>query len=183
VAQVACTSEVALPATLTPRVRSIRWASAVAASLLSTAALLALALWFVWPRDTLTTAQVVDDARNWLAQLDAETWRTSDPPVEDFPLDGTVRVEVVGWQPCATLSGTSSLAYQAAIPPDRTAAVLFVVRTRLGSQLPSLPPTTPDATTGNLCVGVWKAEGYLYVLVVPGRDSNYRQALVTPAFA
>jgi hypothetical protein len=176
-------ADVRRPAPESPRVRARRWATAVAASLLATSAVLALALWFAWPRDTLTAAQVVDDARNWLAHLDTDAWRTSAPPVDTFPLDGTLRAELVGWQPCATLPGADSMAYQASIPPDRTAAVLFVVRSRLGRQLPALPPTTPDATTGNLCIGVWKADGFLYVLVVPGRDSNYRQALVTPAFA
>lgn len=166
-----------------PRVPSRRWAAVAASCLVAASALWALTLGWVGSRDALTAAQVVADARQWLAHLDVQAWRSGTPPLEAFPLVDNVRVEIVGWQPCVTGWGAAGVVYQAVITPDRAAAVLFVIPSRLGNQLPNVPPLRPDATTEDLCVGVWKADGFLYVLVVPGRDSDYRQALVAPSFA
>ena len=41
----------------------------------------------------------------------------------------------------------------------------------------------PDSTTGGLCIGVWKSDGYLYVLVVPGSQASYLETLRTQSVA
>ena len=73
--------------------------------------------------------------------------------------------------------------YRADLPPDHATAWLFVIRTPQGRQLPVIPPMAPDSTTHNLCIGVWKSNDCLYVLVVPGSRSDYHRTLRTHAVA
>jgi hypothetical protein len=153
--------------------------SPLPASLLAAAALVLFALWFIVPRgDNLTADQVAAESRTWIGQLDAEAWQPTDALVlEQFPLDPSVRLRVVSCQQCSAISYGQAMVYRADLPPDQRSAYLFVIRTAQGRSLPTIPRSVPDSTTGGICIGVWKSKGCLYVLVVPGTQSDYQKAV------
>jgi hypothetical protein len=125
----------------------------------------------------LTAGQVAEASSEWVNQLDPEGWQRTKPPAADYPWDSSVRLQSVEWQRCAALNDSHAVAYRAELPPDHSNALLLVIRTRQGRSLPTFPPTVPDSTTGNVCVGVWKSNGCLYVLIVYGRQSDYLRAI------
>jgi hypothetical protein len=177
----------ALPTPARP-VRSRSWFSLrLAAAVLGVAALGLLAIG-LFLRDGVQTAQVVELCRSeWIAQLDQEAWQSGEAPLAGFPLDPGVRLTEtnVQWQDCSAIIPWPAVAYRSQLPPDHSYAFLFVVRIQPwdGRQLPPMPPTVPDSTTGGVCIGVWKSGGYLYVLVVPGTQRKYRDALRTDSVA
>ena len=81
------------------------WPAGVAAGLLVTSAIVMLALWLAPWTDDLTAAQVAEASREWIGQFDQEAWRTTGLPDAEFPRDPSVRLTVVGWQPCTALPG------------------------------------------------------------------------------
>jgi hypothetical protein len=161
----------------------LMWPAGIAAGLLVTSALVMLALFLVGQQDDLTAAQLVEASGQWIEQLDQAAWRTVDPPYAEFPLDPSLRVNIVDWQPCTFVPDCEAVVYRAVLRQDRATAFVFVIHTRKGRQLPTIPPMVPDSTTGNVCVGVWKNNGCLYVLVVPGGPSDYLGTLRTQAVA
>jgi hypothetical protein len=156
-------------------------ATRFAVGILATSALLLIAAGSVFWRfgwgDQLTASQVADASRAWIAQLNREAWQKANPPLVEYPRDPSVRLDFVDWQRCAALTDSHAVAYRAELPPDHSTAVLFVIRTRQGRSLAGFPPTIPDSTTGDVCVGVWKNNGCLYVLVVRGNQSDYLRAV------
>ncbi len=132
----------------------------------------------VW-RDTLTVAQVDQYAREWLGKLDPEAWQETQPPSDRLPRNQQLQFPMVGWQEFSALAlgDSHAVAYLASVPPAQSSAYLLVIRTRLGRHLPKFPSAIPDSTTGNLCVGIWKSDGCLYVLIVPGSQNAYRRLL------
>lgn len=150
------------------------WPAWAAAGVTAATLLLVAGLWILRGGDNLTGADIAQAARGWVAGLDQENWSESSPPADHRP-DPSLRFPAVRWQRFAA----GGVAYYGELPPDRSAAYLLVIRTRQGSQLPSLPPATPDASTEGLCIGSWKNQGLLYVLVVPGDQARYRRLLRT----
>jgi len=153
--------------------RAILSLAACAAALLLMAGPLAYWQW----NDRLTTEFVVDSARTWAAQIDLAGWNESTPPAADYPLDPVLALYNVTWQRTDLLSDSEAVVYRGTLAPDHTTALLFVIRTRQGRALRPLPPTQPDSSTGGLCIGVWKSQGCLYVLVVRGSQRAYLRAL------
>ena len=161
------------------------WPTGLAAGLLVTSAIVMLALWLsrLGRQPDGRTKWLRNPARG-LSKLDPEAWQPTDPPDAEFPLDPSVRLTLWSWQPCTAhrRAGrpwyTAPFCHRTLRPPS-----LFVIRTRQGRQLPTIPPTVPDSTTGNICIGVWKNNGCVYVLVVPGRPSDYLRTLRTQSVA
>ncbi len=159
-----------------------RW-TAVAAGLCTVAAAVAIVVWFGPWQNELTSRQVARLARTtWMSELDREAWQTSRPPLAKYPLDPSLRFASIRWQRFRALDDPHAVAYQAALPPDRAAAYLLVVRTRRSSRLPTTPPMVPQSTTEGLCIGTWQSRGLLYVLTVPGNQLKYRRAINSQSF-
>lgn len=173
---------IAEPATVTRR-RWMAWPAGVAAAVLVTTALVLVALFLAGQPDNLTAAQLAEASGDWMRQLQPAAWRSSDPPLVEFPPDMSVRLNFVAWQPAPAILDSQAVVYRAELPTNRATALLFVIRTWQGRQLPAIPPFWPDSTTGNVCVGVWKNAGCLYVLVVPGPASDYQRSLRSQAVA
>ena len=163
------------------RLRFLR--SPLAAVVLAAAAVLLLALWLAPWRDNLTAVQMADICRTRVDELDPEAWRRLDRPVAEYPLDPIVRLDVVGYQACSAIKGWPAVVYRAELPPDHGNAYLFVIHTRQGRKLATVPPTVPDSSTGPYCIGVWKSNDCLYVLVVRGTPSDYLRTLRTQEVA
>ncbi|MBM4092845.1 MAG: DUF3379 domain-containing protein [Planctomycetes bacterium] len=161
------------------------WPAAAGAALVAAAVLVAVVLRFGNWSDSLTGIQVAESARDWLHALATQEdgWLQQQPPTDLYPLDTTLRFPAVRWQRFRALDDTQAVAYVAELPPDRALAYLLVIRTTQGRQLPPVPPPVPDATTGNLCIGVWKNADCLYVLMVPGDRVQYGRLLRSGAFA
>ncbi len=160
-----------------------RWPVRVAASVVSVAALVAIAFYLARPDDNLTAAQVAESALQWRESLNPESWQTIQEPLDRYPVDRSLRFYVVGWQPLDALGDSDSVAYLAHLPQGQSNAYLLVLRTSRGRALDPVPPRNPDATTGGFCVGVWKKDDCLYVLMVPGNRSEYRRLLKSQAIA
>jgi hypothetical protein len=158
------------------------WAAGVAASLVAAAVLVAFVAWYAGWRDNLTSAQVAEWARQWSQDLDLARWERNEAFPQAYPVEGSLRIQPVAWQRFQALNDSQAVAYLLNVPPDRSSAYLLVIRTHKGRQLPGFPSSRPDSTTGNLCVGVWKSNGCLYALVVPGSETDYRRVLKSQAF-
>ncbi len=180
--ELAETAAMVEPAAVTRR-RWMAWPAGVAAAVLVTTALVLVALFLAGQQDNLTAAQLVEASGGWVRQLQPAAWRSSDPPLVEFPPDMSVRLNFVAWQPAPAILDSQAVVYRAELPPNRATALLFVIRTWQGRQLPAIPPFLPDSTTGNVCIGVWKNAGCLYVLLVPGPPSDYQRSLRSQAVA
>lgn len=167
-----------------PRVRRWwnRWPSWVAAGVVSAAALVMILVQVTRPRDTLSPAQVARATRDWVVQLDEEAWRQGPPPGHEYR-HPALDFHLEGWQHVEAMGDPEAVAYLASVPPAWSRAVLFVVETHQGQLLPSQPPTVPDSTTGNLCIGVWKSDDRLFALAVNGTQRTYRRVLKTHPIA
>lgn len=159
-----------------------RWPARVAAGVVSAAALVMLMFQVMSSRDTLSPAQVAQAARGWIAQLDEERWQQGTPPGNEYR-HPALDFHVEDWQHVQALGDSQAVAYRASVPPAWSRAVLFVVETDQGRLLPNHPPTVPDSTTGNICIGVWKSDERLFALAVNGTQRTYRRVLKTHAIA
>lgn len=139
--------------------------------------LVAVSLAFWRWHDPLTTEVVVDEFRAWVEKIDQAGWRSDDMPTVDYPLDPGLALYNVTWQRLDLPYDSEAVVYRGELAPDHSTATLYVVKTRHGKALRDIPPTKPDSSTGGQCIGVWKSQGNLYVLVVPGSPSDYLKAL------
>ncbi len=153
------------------------WFRRAAAVVTSAAALLALTFFLSGLRDNLTAALVDQSAREWLDSLDPEAWQQTQPPSGRWPRREQVQFPMVGWQEFQALGDSRAVAYLGSVPPAQSEAYLLVIRTRRGRDLPESPPYDPNSTTGGLCVGVWKSDDGLCVLMVRGDQHTYRRLL------
>lgn len=159
-----------------------RWPARVAAGLVTVAALVLVMAQVLTPHDTLSPTQAARTARSWTAQLDEEGWRRDPPPGDEYR-QPSLDFHLDSWQYFAALGDPKAVAYRTHVPPAWSRAVLFVVRTDQGRLLPERPPSVPDSTTGNICIGVWKTEDHLCALAVHGTRRTYRRVLKTHAIA
>ncbi len=168
------------PLAVRPAARFARRVPFPAACVVAAAAVVLCALWFVRTRqDSLTSAQVAEQCRTWITQLEPQAWKAApEAPVADYPLDPGLRLQVVGWQSQSVHPYGQAVVYRANLSASGT-AYLYAIRTARGRLLPTIPPNRPDSTTNNLCIGVWKSGACLYVLVVPGDQRDYLRALRT----
>lgn len=153
--------------------RAMLSATACAAAVILVA--VSLAYWH-WS-DPLTTELVVDRVQTWVEMIVPSGWRNDDTPTADYPLDPGLALYNVAWQRVDLPYDSAAVVYRGELAPNRSPALLFVVKTPHGKTLPSIPPTQPDSSTGGQCIGVWKFQDNLYVLVVPGSSSDYLRAL------
>ncbi len=105
-----------------------------------------------------------------------QQWTADRGPMDQYPIDRLLRMPHVGWQRFEALGDSKAVAYKGLLP-DSSNAFLLVIRTRKGGQLPTTPPSSPNSTTGNICIGVWKSNQCVYVLVVPGSTRRYGQLI------
>lgn len=140
-------------------------------------ALVAVSMAYWQWSDPLTTDFVVQKSLIWVEQIDPAGWRDDAIPTADYPLDPALALYNVAWQRLSLPYDSHAVVYRGALAPDRSTASLIVIQTHLGETLPSIPPTRPDSSTGGLCIGVWKSQGKLYVLIVPGSPRVYLRAI------
>jgi len=159
-----------------------RWPTRVAAVAMALSAVLVLCLYLTGWNDHLTATQVASKAQGWITQLDPEAWQRTIPPRDDYR-HSAIQFPLNAWQHFSVPLDDQAIAYQGLVPPARSRAWLLVITTRKGRLLPSRPPTVPDSTTGNVCIGVWKSDDKLYVLAVQGTQQTYRRLLRTNAIA
>lgn len=153
--------------------RTLLVAAACAAAVLVVAGPL---MYWHW-NDPLTTEFVINTTDSWEKRIDPAAWRDDAGPSADYALDSTLALYNVSWQPLAVPYDSNAVVYRATLAPNHTSALLFVVRTDRGQTLDTIPPTRPNSSTGGRCIGVWKSQGNLYVLVVHGSSLDYLQAI------
>ncbi len=148
--------------------------SGVAAALLA-----GLGLWrFYSHDDPLSVTSLLADSGRWHAQLDAKPqWQAlvRGDTLQHFPLALAVRAMPRGWADVSAWVGRPAVAYDLDVGPGRR-ATLFVINDP-GTAAGSSPPRIPGLNTGGLAIGVWQADGLVYVLVVEGDQRRYDQLL------
>lgn len=95
------------------------------------------------------------------------------PPSRYIQLPGQTR-----WRRISDLLASGGVAYEVS-RPDGVRATLYVVR-RTVPGLPDQPPASPVYGTANCWTSAWQEGQLLYVLVVSGDSSDYRQFLNVP---
>jgi hypothetical protein len=173
-----------LLAGLTPVVprRSRRWLLAGAA-VLTTAATLLIAVWLNQPRpeglsgDTLCSAAI-----QAFDSMFAKTGQSlvARPAPSAFPLSQWVcQFRQTAWQTVDDFMGSRALVYQ--LPGrDGVRAALYVTKLDTLAGLDSAPTVRPTFTTAGWCASAWAEDGCVYVLVVQGDESDYRDYLNLP---
>jgi hypothetical protein len=153
-------------------------------ALVGTAAALLLA---VGVGSYLAQPQVIDvaaldqEARELTADLEPLAWQT-DPesfPREVFPDD--VRVSPQRWTHVATSLDRQAIMFDLVRAGAPRAVVIAMKTKAASSELPARPEDELPTSTGNLRVGAWRQDDYLYVLVVSGSRARYRLFLRDPA--
>ncbi len=150
----------------------------VALAVLSTAAVLAV-IYLVAGREVMSVARIDEAARRWRFELNPEGWKETVAPRDHSLPEKQLRFTPTCWQSFAAeaLGDSHAVAYRGVVPRTGKDAILLVIRTRAGSDLPPFPPPAPNSTTADLCVGIWKSGDCVYVLMVPGAQSTYRRLL------
>ncbi len=155
-----------------------RWlwrAAAVAATLMAT-----VTAYELWPQQVkLTREALVLGSGGWHEQLFARPdWKPlpGKRPLAEFTFAAAVRVGPRQWADVSAdeFVGRKAVAYDVSYAGHQ--ATLFVIPAE-ESVANSTPPTRPEASTGGLMVGCWQADGMVYVLVVEGDESLYRELL------
>ncbi|MFO7902452.1 MAG: hypothetical protein R6U98_07320 [Pirellulaceae bacterium] len=159
-----------------------RWPARITAGVISAAALVMIMFHVMKSRDTLSPTQAARAARGWIARLDEEGWQQGPPPGREYR-HPALDFRLEDWQHFQAMGDPEAVAYRASVPPAWSRAVLFVVETRQGRLLPNQPPTVPDSTTRNICIGVWKSDEHLFALAVHGTQRTYRRVLKTHPIA
>ena len=129
---------------------------------------------------------------NWPTPLDARAWATAALQLE-WPESADLKtiasapeshpnfdrwqqgVRVDGWLPVKIKHDRDAIAYRVTQTRKGFQATLFVFRPRsVDPNLPLAPPMRPLQLTSQSSVGVWSANGLVYVLVVNGDSRQYQ---------
>lgn len=130
----------------------------------------------------LDATDVAQQVPGWINQIPGKNWQRTSPPIAQYPLDPSLRPFQMRWQRFETLDDSHGVVYSG-LTTTQAPLFLFVARTQLGPNLPTLPPASPTPATGNYHVGLWKSDGKVYVLAVRGGANAYRAALKPDSLA
>ena len=111
-------------------------------------------------------------------QHEPGTLLVEQPPPADYPASDFVSLpSSTRWRYVLEFQGARAVAYDLA-SSQGAAATLYVLRGR-AVDLPSTPPSFPELNTQRCAVGRWQDPdaGVVYVLVVEGGETEYRQFL------
>jgi hypothetical protein len=153
-----------------------RWA-AIGGSV-AAAVLVAGAVWAIvglWPQPPQSLDALVQTALKWTDESRLHSWEQdlSQAPLQAYPLEAALRAQPLRWQRLV-VEGETIVAYDLS-PPGQPMAAQFTLRTTRTHSVPSAMPSTPLSNTGGFCVGACQRNGVLYVLVIEGDASRYRQ--------
>ena len=132
------------------------------------------ALW--WPSgQVLELSSMVHSTMHWRHLVNDQSWQSELKNVlPDYP-DRYVAARPRRWQHVKGPLDRRTLVFDLATQ-GRRRAMLFVARVSTEVRGTTAPPEVP-ATTGGWSVGVWHEKGYVYVLMVEGREDRYRGLL------
>lgn len=132
------------------------------------------ALW--WPSgQVLELSSMVHSTMHWRHLVNEQSWQSELKTVlSDYP-DRYVAARPRGWQIVKGPLDRRTLVFELATQ-GRRRAMVFVARVSTEVRGVQAPPEVP-ATTGGWSVGVWHEKGYVYVLMVEGREDRYRSLL------
>lgn len=163
-----------VPPVLLPRV-SRRWLLAGAASLAAAAALLVAVFFGVSGWQRWSEAALLESAIALFDTEPRETVRTGGNP-DDLPYSPQLRrPRDLQWRWFSGFGGRRGIAYDLALGGG-TEATLYVVAGGFAN-VPFQPPLRPTFSTGNRYASAWRSGGLIYVLVVRGREGDYRQLI------
>lgn len=129
--------------------------------------------------DVITPQSISEDARQWVAAIAPNRWRTDQLPAAQFPPSPHLPLRVHRWQPLATQASSDRLVCYDLAPSGAGRVLLFVLVTdRRTENLPARP-AVPIRDTQGLCVGAWedKPRGTVYALAVEGDRKRYLQVI------
>ena len=123
----------------------------------------------------LSVAGLLADAGHWHAHLSRSASWSALPPgqsLKDYPPSTALRTAPHHWSDISAWAGRPAVAYDLSDDQGHR-ATLFVIpaHTRIAD---AMPPRTPGSNTGGQVIGIWQADGQVYVLVVDGELQRYR---------
>lgn len=93
-------------------------------------------------------------------------------PVDAFPQQ--LRFKPLRWGHVATSLDAQAIVFDL-VRDGAPRAVLVAMQSRAASEeLPTQPSLQPTSNTGNVCVGSWHSDDYIYSLVVSGGKARYQ---------
>lgn len=161
-------------------VRAARWTRwgtlAVAVAGVAAVAVIAVLVELRRAPTPLHAEAIVGEVRAWTESTEQAQWNEDLQSVQlsDYPLDASLRGLALRWATIPTAYDPTAVVYDLA-EPGQELAFLFCLR--VGDRLlggSSMPPLTPDATSGGLAIGVWQQGPIVYALSVQGGERRYR---------
>jgi hypothetical protein len=155
-----------------------RWLTIAMGS--AAALLIAVSGWYWGQRPTELTAerlqQLAAEMRD-VADAQEVAWQddVSAAPLATHPVDTSLVAQPWRWRRQATSLDRQAVVYD--LSHTRRNMRLVVMQANVASDLTSRAPTTPQSTTGGVCVGLWQRDGLVYALVVEGNEPWYRSVL------
>jgi hypothetical protein len=169
-------------------VRTVRWRRwpTLAAAVGGVAAVVVIALLVGLPKAPapLHAQAIVDEVRAWTERTEQVLWNEdlgSAPAKAN--IQGMLAKQPLRWAPIRTGYDPAAVVYDLAAPGQEP-AFLFCLRVR--GRLPgvsTMPPWTPDATSGGLAIGVWQQGSTVYALSVQGGERRYRAFIDSESLA
>jgi hypothetical protein len=156
----------------------LRWAAitgSVAAALLVVGGVWAIVRALL-PEPPQSLDALIQIALRWTDESRLHSWErdlTQAPLQAGYPLDSALRAPPQRWQRFV-VEGETVVAYDLS-PPGQPLAAQFTLRTTRPHSVPSVLSSTPLSNTGGFCIGACQRDGVLYVLVIEGDASRYRQ--------
>jgi hypothetical protein len=138
-------------------------------------ALLALAIWYVWPTpwDNMDAQQLAMGAeRSWRPSV--QGWRPdlASADAEGYPVSVYLRVRPTRWQVFPTSLDPTTVAFD--FPGLEHPTRLFALHAgQRVESLPVHPPQQPQTKRSGHLIAAWQEASYVYVLAVPGPTRNY----------
>lgn len=122
----------------------------------------------------IDVAQLEHEAIEVTSDLEAIAWQDVRAvyPSEAFPRQ--VRFKPQRWGHVRTSLDRSAVLFDLVRPGAPRAALLAMKSSAASEHLPEHPSLQPSSPSGNVCVGTWQKDGYVYSLVVSGGKARYQ---------
>ncbi len=122
----------------------------------------------------IDVAQLQDETIELTSDLQNVAWQGEgiDYPAEAFP--SQLRFKPQRWGRVATSLDREAIVFDLVRQGAPRAALVAMQTNAASEELPDHPSLQPTSSTGNVCVGTWQREGFVYSLVVSGGKARYQ---------
>lgn len=120
--------------------------------------------------------QLGHGAIQWTSKLDQDTWNMVAPGTSHLRICSDLHAQPVRWQTVETRYDGHCVVVDMT-PPGEKMIIQFTLRSGEDFEVDPFMPSVPIYKTANHCVGACKQDGVVFVVVVEGDLSRYRQVV------